>query len=132
MDISFALLRYQVIGLFATEPEVIRYGVMRILTVCLFNFVANSYEITSGALRGLGYSILPTILTIIGSCLFRIAWVFTVFRQVGTFQSLIIVYPISWAFTGTMVVIAYLIVLRRMKKKFAASPAPDDAKAGQG
>lgn len=117
VDVSFALLRYQILGLFATEPEVIRYGVIRLLTVCLFNFVANSYEITSGALRGVGYSILPTILTVIGSCLFRIAWVFTVFREVGTFRSLVIVYPISWAFTGAMVVIAYLVVLRKLRRQ---------------
>ncbi len=116
VDVSFMLLRYQILGIFATEPEVIGYGVMRVLMVCLFNFVANSYEITGGALRGMGYSMLPTILTIIGSCLFRIGWVFLVFPHFGTFQSLIIVYPISWAFTGTMVVIAYAVVMHRMKK----------------
>lgn len=117
VDVSFALLRYQIIGLFATEPEVIRYGVIRLLSVCLFNFIANSYEISSGALRGLGYSILPTVLIVIGSCLFRIVWVFTLFREVGTFQSLVIVYPISWAFTGTMVVIAYIVVRRKLQRQ---------------
>ena len=120
VDMSFALLRYQLIGLFATEPEVIRFAVIRVLTVCFFNFVANSYEITSGALRGLGYSILPTILTVIGSCVFRIFWVFTVFRAMGSFRSLIAVYPISWVFTGAMVIIAYVIVRHRLKKDLPA------------
>lgn len=120
VDICFALLRYQLIGLFATEPEVIRFAVLRVLSVCLFNFLANSYEITSGVLRGLGYSILPTVLTVIGSCVFRIIWVFTLFRAVGSFQSLIIVYPVSWIFTGTMVIIAYVIVRRRMQKQAGA------------
>ena len=122
VDICFALLRYQLIGLFATEPEVIRYAVLRVLSVCLFNFLANSYEITSGVLRGLGYSILPTVLTVIGSCVFRIIWVFTLFRAVGSFQSLIIVYPVSWIFTGTMVIIAYVIVRHRMQKQASAEP----------
>lgn len=122
VDICFALLRYQLIGLFATEPEVIRFAVLRVLSVCLFNFLANSYEITSGVLRGLGYSILPTVLTVIGSCVFRIIWVFTLFRAVGSFQSLIIVYPVSWIFTGTMVIIAYAIVRHRMQKQASAEP----------
>ena len=122
VDICFALLRYQLIGLFATEPEVIRFAVLRVLSVCLFNFLANSYEITSGVLRGLGYSILPTVLTVIGSCVFRIIWVFTLFRAVGSFQSLIIVYPVSWIFTGTMVIIAYVIVRHRMQKQASAEP----------
>ncbi len=125
VDISFALLRYQIIGLFATEPEVVAYGVLRLLTVCLFNFLANSYEITSGALRGMGYSVLPTILVVFGSCVFRIIWVFTIFRQIGSFQSLIIVYPISWAFTGTMVLIAYAVVWRKFK-----SSGGTDSQAG--
>lgn len=117
VDVSFMLLRYPLIGLFATDPEVIRFGVTRIMMVCLFNFLANSYEITSGALRGMGYSMLPTILTVIGSCLFRIAWVFTIFREAGTFESLVIVYPITWAITGLAVITAYAIVLRRETRK---------------
>ncbi|MBQ9060434.1 MAG: MATE family efflux transporter, partial [Firmicutes bacterium] len=75
-----------------------------------------SYEITSGALRGMGYSILPTALTVIGSCLFRIAWVFVVLPHFQTFRSIVIVYPISWAFTGIMVLTAYAIVCHRQKK----------------
>ena len=116
VDISFMLLRYPLIGLFATDPGVIAFGATRLITVCLFNFVANSYEITSGALRGMGYSILPTVLTVIGSCLFRIAWVFVVLPRFGSFQSIIIVYPISWALTGIMVLIAYAVICYRQKK----------------
>lgn len=117
VDVVLVLLRYQVLGLFATEPEVIRYGIMRMTTVLLFGWLANSYEVVGGALRGLGYAMLPTILTIIGSCLFRIGWVFTVFAEIGTFRSLIIVYPISWALSGAMMVTAYLVVWRRLNRK---------------
>ena len=125
VDISFMLLRYPLIGLFATDPEVIAFGATRLITVCLFNFVANSYEITSGALRGMGYSILPTVLTVIGSCLFRIAWVLIVLPRFGSFQSIIIVYPISWALTGIMVLIAYAAICHRQKKvKGLCDPSP--------
>lgn len=113
-DVAFVLCRYQLIGFFATDPEVIHFAVIRMTTVLLFGWIANSYEVVGGALRGLGYSMLPTTLSIIGSCLFRIAWVFTLFRQTGTFESLIIVYPVTWALTGAMMVTAYLIVRRRL------------------
>lgn len=115
VDLTFVLLRYQLAGLFATDPEVIGYAVTRLITVCLFNFVANSYEVTGGALRGMGYSVLPTILTVIGSCLFRIGWVFLVFPRFGTFRSLLIVYLISWVFTGILVISAYAIVCHKQR-----------------
>ena len=127
-DVAFVLCRYQLIGFFAADPEVIHYAVTRMTTVLLFGWIANSYEVVGGALRGLGYSMLPTILAIIGSCLFRIAWVFTLFRQTGTFESLIIVYPVTWALTGTMMVTAYLIVRRRLARQNVTGSGP----AGEG
>ena len=120
VDVGFVLMRYQLAGIFATEAEVIGYATTRMVMVCLFGWVANSYEVVGGALRGLGYSILPTIITLIGSCLFRIAWVFVVFPQYRTFESLVIVYPVTWALTGIMMVTAYIIVRYKIKRKINA------------
>ena len=117
VDVMFALFRYELIGLFATEDQVVHYAVTRILMVCLFGWIANSYEVVGGALRGLGYSMLPTIITIVGSCLFRIAWVFMVFPEIGTFESLIIVYPVTWTLTGIMMLTGYAVVRRKLKWK---------------
>ena len=86
----------------------------RMMLACLFNFMASSYEVTGGALRGMGYSMVPTALTIVGSCLFRIFWVFMIFPKAGTFRSLILVYPVSWAVCGIMVISSYLIIMRRL------------------
>ena len=73
----------------------------------------------------MGYSILPTVLTVIGSCLFRIAWVLIVLPRFGSFQSIIIVYPISWALTGIMFLIAYAAICHRQKKvKGRCDPSP--------
>ena len=116
VDIFFVLLRYPLIGIFATDPVVVDFAVRRMMLACLFNFVAGSYEITGGALRGMGYSMVPTALTIVGSCLFRIFWVFCVFPDLGSFESLILVYPVSWVFCGVMVITAYLIVMRRQRR----------------
>ncbi len=117
VDLLFIGLRYQFIGLFATDPDVIRYAVMRMMLACLFNWTACSYEITGGALRGMGHSMVPTALTIVGSCLFRIWWVLFLFPQTHTFRSLIMVYPASWFLCGAMVIGAYAIICRRQRRQ---------------
>lgn len=50
-------------------------------------------------MRGMGFSNLPAVLTIVGTCLLRIVWIETVFRRIGTLQSLFVVFPISWVVT---------------------------------
>ncbi len=66
------------IRFFTTEPEIIRYAAIRMEYVLLFQFIASSYEISGAALRGIGYSMTPTVLTIFGTCLLRLVWIFTV------------------------------------------------------
>jgi Na+-driven multidrug efflux pump len=66
-------------------------------------------------MRGLGMSMLPTVISLTGACLFRIVWIYTVFEAYHTQFSLYISYPISWSLTAGAYVICYLIV---RKKKF--------------
>lgn len=65
-------------------------------------------------MRGLGYSAVPAAETVIGTCLFRIVWIFTVFKAVGTLQSLYVVFPITWVVTSTAVLISYFIIRRKV------------------
>lgn len=101
-------------GLFTTDAEAIRYATTRMEYVLLFNFVAASYEVSAAALRGLGYSMTPAVLTIFGSCVLRLLWVFFVCPIYPTFEALMSVYPISWVLTGLAVVTAYVIVHKRV------------------
>lgn len=116
VDVVFVIFRYQFIGLFATEQAVIDYAVTRMIMVCLFGWIANSYEIVGGSIRGLRYAMVPTVISLIGSCLFRIAWVFLLFPGIGTFESLVIVYPVTWTLTGMMMMTAYLIIRRKLNR----------------
>lgn len=68
-------------------------------------FLLALMEVGSGALRGLGRSITSTILSLLGACVFRVVWILTVFRALGSLESIYISYPISWALTA----IAYFI-----------------------
>ena len=87
---------------------------IRMTHVMMLEFMTGSYEIAGAALRGMGYSLLPTIITILGSCGFRILWLYTVFRKFRTFDWIMNVYPISWILTGTAMIIIYLILRKKV------------------
>ena len=101
------------IRFFTTEPEIIRYAAIRMEYVLLFQFIASSYEISGAALRGIGYSMTPTVLTIFGTCLLRLVWIFTVVPLSKSYETLLAVYPISWVITGISVCTAYAIIRRK-------------------
>ena len=101
------------IGFFTSEPEIIRYAALRMEYVLLFQFIASSYEISGAALRGIGYSMTPTVLTIFGTCLLRLVWIFAVVPLSRSYETLLTIYPISWVITGIAVYTAYIIIRRK-------------------
>lgn len=86
-------------GLFSADSEVIAAACVRILLILSFEPICSFYEIPAGVLRGAGHSALPAVLTILGTCVLRIVWIFTVFAHFHTLESLFIVFPISWVVT---------------------------------
>lgn len=107
------------IGLFTESPEVAHWAYTRMACVLLFQWIALSYEISGAAMRGMGHSTLPALITVIGTCLLRIAWIFTVFRQVRDYEMLLHVYPVSWIVTGIAMLIVYFLVRRREEQRAA-------------
>lgn len=105
------------LSFFTTDAEVIHYGAIRMEGVLLFQFIACSYEVTGSALRGMGESMLPTIMTVFGTCILRIIWVFAVLPHYTGFAHLLQVYPLSWILTGTMVIIAYNLKMHQICPK---------------
>ena len=101
------------IGFCTSEPDIVRYAAIRMEYVLLFQFMASSYEISGAALRGLGYSMTPTVLTIFGTCLLRLVWIFVVVPMSRSYETLLTVYPISWVITGIAVCTAYAIIRRK-------------------
>ena len=101
------------IGLFSDDPGVYHYAAIRLRTVLVFQFVATSYEIAGAFMRGLGYSMQPMILTVFGTCVLRLVWVFTVAPRYHDFSVLLAIYPITWTITGILVVVASYRVRRK-------------------
>ncbi len=112
LNITIVIFAPAFAGIFTSDTEVIHYATQRICTVLLFQFIACSYEISGGAMRALGHSVPPMMITILGTCLLRILW-----RCSGlwhTFEQLLIIYPVSWGITGMLMLIAYRRLSRRI------------------
>lgn len=113
MCAAFVLSRKFIILFYTTDTAVIDYALIRMLHVEICAFIPVLYEVTASAMRGIGYSLLPAILTIFGSCGLRILWVYTVFKKYDTFEMLMNVYPVTWVITAILVVGAYFLVRKR-------------------
>lgn len=113
MCFVFVFFRRAVIRIYTVDEAVIAFALIRLVHVESLEFLTSSYEITAGALRGMGYSMLPAILTLAGSCFLRLTWLATVFKKFPSFETIMNIYPISWIITGTAVITSYLIIRRK-------------------
>lgn len=112
-----------VLNLFSTDAEVHRYGLMRMHIALSLQWMACSYEISGSALRGMGRSLMPTLYTIVGTCLLRVVWVFAVVPAWPGFDVLMSVYPISWVITGSMVLLSFFYVFRKDERSMKSVTA---------
>lgn len=109
----FVLGRGVVIRLFTKDDEAIRYALIRILRGTAFAWIPVFYEIPGSALRGIGHSLVPAVLTVVGTFALRMVWVYTVFDRYHSFETLVTVYPVTWLLTGAFVLSAYFLIRRR-------------------
>lgn len=98
------------IRIYTNDEVAIEFALMRMWCVLSGSMIPCMYEISGGALRGMGHSMLPAVFTIIGSCILRIVWIYTVYAAYKYFWLLMIVYPISWIVTGVALIISYYII----------------------
>lgn len=110
----------QLLGIYSSSPEVIQYGLVRLSLVSATYFLCGLMDVLVGSIRGLGYSIMPMLVSLTGACLFRLIWIFTVFQVERTLFCLYISYPISWILTASIHGVCYLVV---RKKAFARAAA---------
>lgn len=109
------------LGFFSDMPMVHHYGSIRLHTVLALQFIACSYEISGSAMRGMGKSLTPALLTVVGTCLLRIVWVYGVSPLWPGYDALLMVYPVSWTVTGLLVATAYVRTVRKASARFISS-----------
>ena len=109
------------LGIYSSEPEVLAYGARRLRIICSTYFICGMMDCMVGSLRGLGYSVLPMLVSLTGACGFRILWVLTIFQAFRTLEVLYLSYPVSWLIT----VSAHIITFRKIRRKFPKEDVPD-------
>lgn len=97
-------------SVFSADPAVLAAAGVRILHILAFEPLCGLYEVPSGVMRGTEHAVLPAVLTILGTCLLRIVWSFTVFEHFGTPESLYIVFPVSWCVTAALIWAGYAVI----------------------
>ncbi len=103
--------------LYSDDAEVISYGLLRMSIICTTYCLCGMMDTMVGALRGMGCSVMPTIVSLTGACLFRVVWIYTVFAKYQTLNSLYVSYPISWSLTLLAHFICFIIVYKKLLKK---------------
>lgn len=102
--------------IYSSDGEVIRYGIMRLSVICTTYCLCGIMDVFVGSLRGLGYSFMPMVVSLLGACGLRILWIFTVFQWHRSLLNLYISYPVSWFLTGGVHALCYLAVKKKHLK----------------
>lgn len=103
----------QFLGLFANEKAVIDAGMDRLFVMGLVYCISAFMDCTTAATRALGKTVVPTIIMILGSCVFRIVWIYTVFAVFHTTTALYLLYGVSWMITAIPEIIYFIVIYRR-------------------
>ena len=104
------------LSIYSSDPEVISAGIIRLSYIGKIYFLCGTMDVLCGCLRGMGYSLIPMINSLLGSCAFRLVWLATVFKIYHTQDMVYIVYPLSWIITITLHLILYIYVRKKMQK----------------
>lgn len=101
--------------IFNGDPAVVEIGVIRIIYVVVPEIFSVFIDIFSGSMRGYGYSLMPAIVTLLCICGVRLSWVWLVFPHHPTFETLMVIYPISWIVTSTFLYLLYRFYLKHLR-----------------
>lgn len=109
----------ELLSVYTDNPEVIRYGQVRLSCICTIYFLCGIMDVMVGVIRGMGHSLEPMIFTIVGVCGFRLAWIYLVFArpEYHRVETVYMSYPISWLVTFLALVIMYLRISHGLSSK---------------
>ncbi len=105
------------LSIFTSDPEVIRLGMLRMNVLMMAHFTCGIMNVFPGLTRGMGFSILPMICTLVGACLMRIVWLVTVFAWFPTVLILFACYPVTWALAGIGQVAIFFYARKKVRQR---------------
>ena len=121
MGNAVVLFGEPLLGLYSSDTEVITYGQKRLLYICTIYCMCGIMDVLVGSIRGLGYAIMPMIVSLLGACAFRVVWIYTIFSWNRTLETLYISYPVSWTLTALVHLICYIIVKKKLINKLGGA-----------
>ena len=119
MGIPAYLCGHALIRIYSSDPEVIVYGMRRLVVFGTTYFLCGIMDTMVGSIRGLGYSVMPMCVSLLGACGLRIVWIFTVFQVYHNLTVLYLSYPFTWIVTATAHMICFYIVRRKLPREDA-------------
>ena len=107
-----------VLGIYSESPEVIDAGMLRLIVILSTYFTCGMMDCMGSAVRGVGHSVMPMIITLIGACGLRMVYLFTFFQipRFHTFQSIFYSYPLSWVVTFSILAVSFVFIMRKIEK----------------
>lgn len=113
----------QLLAIYNSDPQVIQMGMVRMSIILPTYFICGLMDVSASQMRGMGYSILPMIVSLTGACLLRIVWIMTIYAMNPTMQTLYISYPVSWTVTllAHLGCYFFIAVPKLHKQKLAAA-----------
>ena len=111
-----SLLGTQLLHFYSSDEAVVAAGLARLHIISATFLLCGIMDVLASCLRGRGYSVLPMIVSLVGSCLLRLVWIATIFQLFRSTTTLYLSYPISWILTAAVHLICLLVVRRKLKK----------------
>ena len=111
------VIRNCLLCFYSSDTAVIATGAERLRLICGFYLLCGIMDVLASSLRGLGYSVLPMVVSLVGVCVLRLVWIATIFQLNRTPFMLYISYPISWALTALVHLACLLVVRRKLRQK---------------
>ncbi len=105
----------QLLGIYSSDPQVIEVGLLRMSVICTMYCLCGIMDVTVGELRGIGCSVLPMAVSVLGVCAFRVFWIFTIFQQSRSLWMLYVSYPVSWVLTAAVNMVCFMLVRKKQR-----------------
>ena len=106
----------QLLGIYTSDQQVIELGILRLNIMMAAYFTCGTMNVFPGLTRGMGFSILPMLCTLVGACLLRIVWLVTFFAWYPTVIMLFACYPVTWTLAGLGEVASFFYARHRIRK----------------
>ncbi|MBQ7358771.1 MAG: MATE family efflux transporter [Lachnospiraceae bacterium] len=113
----FYLLSGSLLQLYSDDPVVIDYGINRLFYICLPYFLCGLMDTLVGVIRGMGYAVMPMIVSLSGACLLRVIWIYTIFQEYRSLKVLYLSYPFTWTVTSLVHLLCFGVVYYKLCRK---------------